>query len=341
MVLLALEFLHAGIVRQVRHAGLAGGNHQLLGAQGYGLAVAHDFDDPLAGLVVVPCVLALGLHPVIQLHDLGIGFEPVAHLVLGREHRPIVREGQVGQVVVPDRIMQAERLVALAPGIAGPVVLLDDDGRNVQALQPRAQCDAALAAADDQHIGLLGGAERCLFLGFQLRPVLAARGDAVVGAEPAVLALLLLEALQLLRGSEQGPGPVGAMGIALQPHMAEAARELGLEGEPSLDDAVCLGGLVGELPAAGLHILQRGLQHVGDRRAALGRLDVPGEGDEVAPVAFRVEQSGGGLRIALAQRGVESGEPGGGALGRRGIRHVDLPGNVNCRAGCPGVSRQC
>ena len=54
-------------------------------------------------------------------------------------------------MVVPDRIVQAERLVALAPGIARPLVRIDDQRRHADPLQPCAQPDAALPAADDQH----------------------------------------------------------------------------------------------------------------------------------------------------------------------------------------------
>jgi hypothetical protein len=35
-------------------------------------------------------------------------------------------------MVVPDGVMQAERLVAGAPGIAGALVLLDDDGGDAE-----------------------------------------------------------------------------------------------------------------------------------------------------------------------------------------------------------------
>ena len=99
-------------------------------------------------------LLQLGRAPIIELHDLGVHFQPVADLVLRREYRPVLRERQIRHMVVPDRIMQAERLVALAPAVAGPLVLLHDDGRHAELLQARAKPDAALAAADDQAIGL-------------------------------------------------------------------------------------------------------------------------------------------------------------------------------------------
>src|SRR6185437_6230505 len=83
-----------------------------------------------------------------------VHLEPVADLVLWRKYRPVLREIDVGQMVVPDRIMQAERFIAVAPGIAGTGVLLDDDGGHAELAQPGSEPDAALAAADDDHIGL-------------------------------------------------------------------------------------------------------------------------------------------------------------------------------------------
>ena len=49
-------------------------------------------------------------------------------------------------------------------------------------LQPRAERDAALSAADDHDIGLRGVAELGLFLRAPLEPGLAALGDAVLDA---------------------------------------------------------------------------------------------------------------------------------------------------------------
>ena len=75
-------------------------------------------------------------------------------------------------MVVPDRIVQAERLVALAPAVAGALVLLDDDGRYAELPQPCAERDAALAAADDERVGLRLEAE---FGGFLLTLFLPCR----------------------------------------------------------------------------------------------------------------------------------------------------------------------
>src|SRR3982074_50297 len=62
-------------------------------------------------------------------------------------------------MIIPDRIMQAEGLVTLAPAVAGPVVFFDDDRRHIELAQPGPECDAALTATYDDAIGLARVAE--------------------------------------------------------------------------------------------------------------------------------------------------------------------------------------
>ncbi len=47
----------------------------------------------------------------------------------------MIREGDVGQVVVPDRVVQAERFIALAPAVAGTLIFLNDNGGDFKAFQ--------------------------------------------------------------------------------------------------------------------------------------------------------------------------------------------------------------
>ncbi len=58
------------------------------------------------------------------------------------------RKGNVGQVVVPDGVVENEGAVAVAPGISGLGILLDDEGWYAEALESGAQGQAALAATD-------------------------------------------------------------------------------------------------------------------------------------------------------------------------------------------------
>src|SRR5262249_25445338 len=81
------------------------------------------------------------------------------------------------------------------------------------------------------------------------------------------------------------------------------------EGEPGLGDPVILRRLAVELPVARLRGIQGAFQHRGDRLAALDGLDVPAEGDQVAPVAVSVEHRRGAGRIVARQCGGEGGEP--------------------------------
>ena len=165
VVLLAAEGVLAGIRRPVGVAAHPERDDEVLRSQHDLLAVAVDGDDPLLRLVVPARVAARRPGPVAELHERDVVLEPVADLVLGREHRPVLGELEVGQVVVPDRVVQVEGRVALAPGVTRPLVALEDDGRYAVSLQPRAEADAALAAADDDDVGLLGVAERRLGLG--------------------------------------------------------------------------------------------------------------------------------------------------------------------------------
>lgn len=128
--------------------------NELLRSEDDLLSIALDDHRPFLGRFVVSRRLAGGGTPIIELHHLGIHLQPVADLVLRRKDRPVFREGNVGQMVVPDRVVQAERLVALAPAVARAFVLLDNDRRHAQLPQPRGERNSPLAAADDDDIRL-------------------------------------------------------------------------------------------------------------------------------------------------------------------------------------------
>src|SRR6516225_11282364 len=101
--------------------------------------------------------------------------------------------------------MQAERLIAGAPGIAGTVVLLDDDCGHAELTQSRAERDSALAAADDEHVGLGLDTELLGFLVAQFLPGFGAGIDAVPGAKRPGEARLLLMAFQFDHRSQKRP----------------------------------------------------------------------------------------------------------------------------------------
>src|SRR5260370_20628678 len=78
-------------------------------------------------------------------------------------------------MIIPNRLMQAEGLVTLAPAVARPFVFLDDDGRHVELAHPSSERDATLTATNDDAIGLTRVAE---FSGFRLAIFLPRRSIA-------------------------------------------------------------------------------------------------------------------------------------------------------------------
>ena len=52
----------------------------------------------------------------------------------------------IRHMVVPHGVVQTQRAIAVAPRVAGALVLLDDDGRHVKTFQASGQCNAALSA---------------------------------------------------------------------------------------------------------------------------------------------------------------------------------------------------
>ncbi len=317
-MLVAAEAIHALEVRGVGPAGHAGRHHELLGTKRDLLAVAFDDQDPLAGVGVVAGALRGGGPPVVELHHARVHLEPVGDLVLGREHRPVRRELHVRQVVVPHRIVQAQRLVAVAPRVTGPGVALDDDRRYAQLAQPRAEGDPALPAADDHHVRL-DGAPQLLGLALTiLEPRLPFGVRAVDDALRPPRPETLLVTLELIERGQERPG------LAVdQPEVAAAATAFGLERDPGARDAVGDLGLLGGLPSTRLHMRQRAFEHVRDLGAALDGLDVPSEGDEVPPVALGREQLGRASGIAPLERFAEARKP-----------LVDLGGRGRTSCGC-------
>ena len=296
------------------------------------LAVAVDGDRPLLLRVVPGGALGGRGAPVVDLHDPRVHLEPVADLVLRREDRPVLRERQVGQVVVPDGVVQAQRLVAAAPLVAGAGVPVDDDVVDAELAQPRAQRDAALAAADHHDVGLAVLAETLDLGGAPLLPGDAVLAGAVLDALGTAGALVLLVALELVERGQEGPGA-----LVVEPQQARAAPDRGLEGEPGRGDAVGLLGLlaVGDPEVRGVGRLHGVAQQVVDPVAVLDGREVPGERDQVAPEGGGGEQAGGALGVAGGQCRLEVGQPGldapagrgrlRGRGGLEGLRHRVLP----------------
>lgn len=91
-------------------------------------------DSPLFLLVAPRCRLQGCLGPDVQLEHLHVAFEEFCQFVLGREHGPVRREGDVGHVVEPYGIVQDELVVSPAPAVANAVFLINHEGVNVEHL---------------------------------------------------------------------------------------------------------------------------------------------------------------------------------------------------------------
>ena len=70
-----------------------------------------DGPPPLAAIPA--CGLKIGLGPYVQFEQLGVGFEPLRKLVLGRKDRPVRREREVRQMIIPNRIVEHQLMVSV------------------------------------------------------------------------------------------------------------------------------------------------------------------------------------------------------------------------------------
>src|ERR1700722_15360605 len=132
--------------------------------------------------------------------------------------------------------MQAERFIAVTPGIAGAFVFLDDDAGHAELAQPRAERDAALAAADDEHIGLGLDAELPRLFVAQFLPGFGTWIDAVPGSERPGMARLFFVPLQFDRRRQKRPNLA-----VLQADQTVAACDASLERDPAFGNAVGFG----------------------------------------------------------------------------------------------------
>ena len=247
--------------------------------------------------------------PVVDLHDLGVHLQPVADFVFGRKHRPVIGEGQIGQMVIPDRVVQTEGFVTVAPAVAGACIFFHHDGGHTEAAQTRGQHDAALAAADDQHIRLFGVAQAGLLFLAQLQPTLAVLVRPVLGAFDTVIALFLFKAFELGHGGEQRPGFA-----AFQAQMAQAACHTRFKREPRIHHTIGFGGLALQCKVRRLHIFQAGGQHVSHSRMTLLGANVPGERDQIAPITIGLKQRCDFGGLAAGQGFFKRGKPSRGLL---------------------------
>ena len=208
-------------------------------------------------------------------------------------------------MVEPDRVVQHQRAVAVAPGIPGTRVLLDDQRRHAQLLQPGAHGDAGLAAADDEAVRLDRVAHGRRLPGARFRPGLAVTVGPVHGTERPTAADRFLVTLEVAHGREEGPGLA-----VLQANDALTQCHIRLEGEPRLDHAVDDRGIAAQRERSGPGRDEGRCKHLRNRRRPLQGLDVPGEGEDVAPIALAREPGQHLLDVAFGQALLEALKPG-------------------------------
>src|SRR3954468_3331785 len=136
-------------------------------------------------------------------------------------------------MIIPNRSMQAERLVTLAPAVARPFVFFNDDRRHIELAQPSSERDAALTATDDDAIGLTQVAEFSSFRLAFLLPRFSIAFGAVFRAHRTVEANRLFVPLEFAHGRQQRPYPA-----VPQAHVAKTAGDLGFELYPALCDSI-------------------------------------------------------------------------------------------------------
>src|SRR5712692_5399171 len=132
-------------------------------------------------------------------------------------------------MVVPNWVVQGQRLVAPAPRVAGPCIAIDDDRRHTELAQPRAESDAALPDTNDDCVRLGDTAEILRFAPALLEPSLPIRYGTVLGSLGSPVVLRLLVTLEFAQRGQQRPGFAVS-----EPKMAEATAGRGLELDPAL-----------------------------------------------------------------------------------------------------------
>jgi hypothetical protein len=212
-------------------------------------------------------------------------------------------------MVVPDGVVQAQRLVTLAPLVSRPFVTVDDDAGHPQLTQPRAERDPALPAADDEGVRLCLIAEGGLFVRPLLRPRAGVRIAAVHGAQHSRRAFALLVALQFLQRCQQRPRLI-ARRVAFEPQVADAAADGGVELDERRQHTGVLGGVLAGAEVRRVGGGQAFAEHACDLVAALDRLYVPGERDQVAPKAVGGELRDRAVDVTYGEGRFEIREPG-------------------------------
>src|SRR5712692_6559524 len=186
----------------------------------------------------------------------------------------------------------------------GSGIAIDDDGRHAELAQPRSERDAALSATDDDHVRLGDVAELSRLALALLEPGFPIRDGAVLRALGSPVALLLLIACELVQRRQQRP-----RFAVSEPQVTQAPADRGLELDPALCIRAGLAQFAGDGETAWPHSVESLTEHLAYPIATLDGDDVPGECDQVAPVAVFYEQVGRRIDVTVGQSPLEVCQP--------------------------------
>ena len=227
----------------------------------------------------------------------------------------MIGEGQVRHMVVPDRVVQTQRLVATTPLIAGSVSLVDDQGRHAHSLEPRSEPQPPLTAAHDQAIGLSGDPQRCFFIAAALQPVaLVSVGVTMTGTHRTTATTGFFKTFELAHGRQQRPAQT-----ILQPHIAFTSRRLCFQADPAFEHTVIQRRFTFHFPPLGASLVEACFKQVANGRFAFQGHQVPTEKQQVAPVTLAGKQCQRAVQITLGETFVEALDPSG-KLSRRRVQ---------------------
>ena len=113
-------------------------------------------DGPLLLLVAPRCRFQVGLGPHVQLEHLHITLEEFGKFVFGCEDGPVFREGDVGHMVEPNRIVKNELAVPSPPAVSDAILVVDNECVDVEHFESGSCRQASLAGTWNGSISING-----------------------------------------------------------------------------------------------------------------------------------------------------------------------------------------
>ena len=239
-------------------------------------------------------------------------------------------------------VVQHQRVIAVAPVVADALFAIDDQRIDLQLTKPRRDRKPGLSAADDQHRRIVVAVIGCGLP--QIEPIGAAEIARIGGAIGPRPADRFLEPFKFVECGQQRPRleRVAAARIGRKRQYAAAAPLGGLEFEDRFDRAGTGAGDRARRRAVGIdpEIRRTGAAAIGLQRTkngvrAVDRADLPGQGQQVAPIAVGMEQRPQRRVIRFRQRPLELSEPilNPGRDGYGSGQHSALQGSALCVSG--------